>query len=68
MKRKIKLALKTLLDNLTVEHGIELESIFNSDFINSLEDLKKFKEIIIEKEKQIEEQIKLNLSHGHRIY
>ena len=42
--------------------------MFNSDFISCLEDLKKFKEITIEKEKQIEEQIRLNLSHTHRIY
>ena len=49
MKRKIKLALKKLSDNLTVEHAIEIESILNSDFVNSLDDLKKFKEIIIER-------------------
>ena len=52
MKRKIELALQKLSDELPVEYAIELESILT--FSISLEDFKKFKEIITEKEKQIE--------------
>ena len=58
MKRKIELALKNLLDDLAVEYAIELESILTSDFSNSL-DFRRFKEIITEKEKQIEKQTRL---------
>ena len=55
--KKNRISLKKLSDGLAVKNVIELESIWwTSNFINSLEDFKKFEEIIIEKQKLIEKQ------------
>ena len=59
MKRKTELMLKKFLVDLAVEYADQLESILTSDFINSLEDLKKSKEITTVKQKQIEKQTRL---------
>ena len=61
MKRKTELVLKKCLVDLPVEYAYELESILTLDFINSLEDLKKSKEIITVKQKQIEKQTRLTI-------
>ena len=61
MKRKAELASKKFLNDLPLQYAIELEPIFTLDFINSLEDLKIFKEILTEKENTIEKQTKLTI-------